>query len=92
MDKKTMFFIKNLNEKLQYCTYEFIKLEKCEEREQVKKELKSILLDIDIMINLIELFMLLDRSYASELGEIHEKLIQIQEAIQFEYTSVTVCI
>ncbi|MBE7147616.1 hypothetical protein FUT12_08460 [Bacillus mycoides] len=87
MDAKTKCFIQNLNEKLQFCTYEFIKLEDCGEKEQVGKELQTILSDIEIMIHLTELFMLIDSSYASELKQIHEKLLQKQEYIQFECTN-----
>ncbi|WP_082770004.1 MULTISPECIES: hypothetical protein [Bacillus] len=92
MDAKTSCFIQNLNEKLQFCTYEFIRVEGCGDRKQVEKELKKILLDIEIMIHLTELFMLIDNSYASELKQIHEKLLQKQEYIQFECNNTLVCI
>lgn len=87
MDEKTMCFIQHLNKKLELCKHEFNKLKQCEEAACVKKGFENILLDIAIMIQLTELFMLLERESTLEIKLIQDHLIQERKYIELARTN-----
>lgn len=92
MDEKTICFIQHLNKKLELCRHEFNKLKHCEEAAYVKKGFENILIDIAIMIQLTELFMLLEREFTLEIKRIQEQLIQEKKYIELERTNETISV
>ncbi|SFI31779.1 MULTISPECIES: hypothetical protein [unclassified Bacillus (in: firmicutes)] len=86
----TKKFINNLEQKITFCLGKVLRSLQYDEKHTSNQVIQNIINDINIMMSLIEVYMVIEEESIKELKHLHTQLIETRSYIETEYERLQV--